>query len=73
MAFDGNMVSFSNVKSFMRFREGKKRSKKRKKGKRWPSRNVWKLLVFQTKIIPLGRTQEDTEQLPCYMEALPTS
>lgn len=38
MAFDGNMISFSNVKSFMRFREGKKRSKKRKKGKKWPSR-----------------------------------
>ncbi|XP_066244611.1 eIF-2-alpha kinase GCN2 isoform X4 [Saccopteryx leptura] len=56
----------------MRFREEKKKSKKRKKEKKWPSRNVWKLLVLQTTIIPLGRTQEDTEQLPFCMEALPT-
>lgn len=47
MAFDGNMISFSNVKSFMRFREGKKRSKKRKKGKKWPSRYTIKSAILK--------------------------
>ncbi|XP_064148277.1 eIF-2-alpha kinase GCN2 isoform X6 [Loxodonta africana] len=32
------LTPFSNVKSFMKFREGKKRSKKRKKEKKWLSR-----------------------------------